>query len=411
MIKFYKFPYVSLQTYNQTFTIGTWYHLKAVTAGSNFKIYFNGATTPCIDCNDTSFSSGQYGMAAWGGTAQLDNLVAGPTGGTPTPTPTPTATPSPTPAATPTFAPGNIFGDNFNDGDLAGWTAVSGTWTNPGTAAQGVSTGDGFIMRSETGSDFIYEADLKMVTAGSAGILIFRSNSNSTSSYAVALDSTGNYVKFYKFPYVSLQTYSYTFTAGTWYHLRVVASGTNFKIYFNNSATPCIDYTDATYTSGQFGMAAWGGTAQLDNVKANGPVNVFYDGFESNNFTAGGWTNSGCTLGSTYKYAGTYAAIMNSSDSLTKARSTAGYQNIQVSYARYTRNCTSGCHLIAEWYNGGVWATLEDVTGNFSWTVKTWNLPMEANNNPNLQFRFRTSGNGSGNYAYLDEVKLIGIPQ
>jgi hypothetical protein len=136
------------------------------------------------------------------------------------------------------------------------------------------------------------------------------------------------------------------------------------------------------------------------------PVTLFNDGFESNNFTTGGWTNSGCDLQSTYKYAGTYAARFNSSDILTKARSTAGYQSIQVSYARYARNCTSSHHFIVEWYDGSVWTALENVTGNFSWTVKTWNLPAGANNNANFQLRFKTSGNGASNYAYLDEVKI-----
>ena len=122
---------------------------------------------------------------------------------------------------------------------------------------------------------------------------------------------------------------------------------------------------------------------------------LFSDGFESNNFTAGGWTNSGCTIGSTYKYAGTYAAIFNSSDSLTKAGSTAGYQNIQVKYARYTRNCETDDHFIAEWYNGSAWTAMEDLTGNSSWTLKTWTLPAGANNNANFQIRFRTSHNAS----------------
>jgi alpha-glucosidase (family GH31 glycosyl hydrolase) len=135
---------------------------------------------------------------------------------------------------------------------------------------------------------------------------------------------------------------------------------------------------------------------------------LFSDGFESNNFTTGGWTNSGCTLGSTYKYAGTYAVVFNSSDSLTKAKSTAGYSVIQVKYARYTRNCETDDHFIAEWYNGSAWTMMEDLTGNSGWTVMTWNLPAGAGNNANFQIRFRTSHNGSSDYAYLDEVLILG---
>jgi hypothetical protein len=137
---------------------------------------------------------------------------------------------------------------------------------------------------------------------------------------------------------------------------------------------------------------------------------AFSNGFESGNFTAGGWSNSGCDIQSTYKYAGTYAAQFNSSDSLTKAFSTAGKTNIQVSYARYTRSCESDDHFICEWSaNGGsTWNVLEDVTGNSSWTERTFTLPVEAANNPNFRIRFRTSHNGIWDYAYLDELKIVG---
>ncbi|MGE5557743.1 MAG: hypothetical protein ACM3WV_03940, partial [Bacillota bacterium] len=144
--------------------------------------------------------------------------------------------------------------------------------------------------------------------------------------------------------------------------------------------------------------SAWGSAA----------VNIFTDGFESGNFTAGGWTNSGCAVQSTYKRTGTYAAVFNSSDTLTKALSTAGYTNIVVEYARYTRSCETDDHFIAEWYNGSVWSTLEDLTGSSTWTLQTWTLPAGADNNPNFQIRFKTVHNGSYDYAYLDDVAVRG---
>jgi hypothetical protein len=150
------------------------------------------------------------------------------------------------------------------------------------------------------------------------------------------------------------------------------------------------------------------GALYVDNVSLSTLSSMFSDGFESGNFTAGGWTSSGAAVQTTYKYAGTYAARFRSSNSLTKSLSTANYQNIQVSYARYTRSCTSSCHFIAEWYNGSTWTTLENVTGNSAWAVKTFTLPAGANNKSGFKIRFRTSGNGSSNYGYLDEVQVIG---
>jgi hypothetical protein len=139
---------------------------------------------------------------------------------------------------------------------------------------------------------------------------------------------------------------------------------------------------------------------------------AFSNGFESGNFTAGGWSNSGCDIQSNYKYAGTYSARFNYSDSLTKPFSTAGKTNIQISYARHTRSCESDDHFICEWSaNGGsTWNVLEDVAGNSSWTEQTFALPVAAANNPSFKIRFRTSHNGIWDYAYLDEVKIVGDP-
>ncbi|MHB9035783.1 MAG: carboxypeptidase-like regulatory domain-containing protein [Armatimonadota bacterium] len=141
------------------------------------------------------------------------------------------------------------------------------------------------------------------------------------------------------------------------------------------------------------------------------PLQLWWsDGFESGNFTAGGWTNSGCTIQNTYKYSGTYAAQFNSSDSLTKPYSTSGKTDIKVEYARYTRQCESTDHFISEWStNGTIWTTLENLTGNSAWTVKLYQLPTEADNQSGFRIRFRTSGNGSTDYAYVDDVKIIGL--
>ncbi|MBP1962810.1 GH116 family glycosyl-hydrolase [Paenibacillus aceris] len=177
-------------------------------------------------------------------------------------------------AAAAADSPSAIFSDDFNAGTLTNWSTVKGTWTNAGTAAQGVSTGDGLTLRQGiTGTDFTYEADLRLVTAKSAGHLYFRSNSTGTNTYAVTLDSTGttSVVKLLKFTnsvYAPIQSVNQSLTMGQTYHLKVVTSGSNIKIYFNNAATPIIDVNDTSFTSGQFGLGTFGGTVQFDNVAA-----------------------------------------------------------------------------------------------------------------------------------------------
>ncbi|WP_171683980.1 GH116 family glycosyl-hydrolase [Paenibacillus planticolens] len=171
-------------------------------------------------------------------------------------------------------SPSVIFTDDFNAGTLTNWSTVKGTWTNAGTAAQGVSTGDGLTLRQGvTGTDFTYEADIKLVTDKAAGHLYFKSNSTGTNTYAVTLDSsaTTNVVKLLKFTnsvYAPIQSVIQPLTTGQTYHLKVVTSGSNIKITFNNAATPIIDVNDTSFTSGQFGLGTYGGTVQFDNVAA-----------------------------------------------------------------------------------------------------------------------------------------------
>ncbi|WP_314589314.1 GH116 family glycosyl hydrolase [Paenibacillus terrigena] len=166
-------------------------------------------------------------------------------------------------------SPAPLISDNFDTGTLTNWNTVSGTWTNPGAVAQGVSTGDGLLLRSNvSGSDFSYEADIKLMTSKAAGHLYFRSSNTGSNAYAVTLDSSSNVIKLFKFPYVELKSVSQTLTTGTSYHLKVAATGSNIKIYFNNAETPIIDMNDSVYTSGQFGLGSYAGTVQMDNVVA-----------------------------------------------------------------------------------------------------------------------------------------------
>ena len=135
---------------------------------------------------------------------------------------------------------------------------------------------------------------------------------------------------------------------------------------------------------------------------------LFADGFESNNFTAGGWTTSdGTPKTSTIAYEGSYSAALNYKDAIDKSQSTAGYTGVQVKYARKSEGINSSGYFAAEWYDGSTWNTLENITGYASgnYEYKTWSLPAAANNNSNFAVRFRTSGAGANN-VYIDSVEI-----
>jgi len=143
------------------------------------------------------------------------------------------------------------------------------------------------------------------------------------------------------------------------------------------------------------------------------PVTLFSDGFESGNFTAGGWTTSGDTKieGNSAKvYTGSYAAKIKKVAWIEKTVSTVGYADIHVKYARKTKGFDAKQEefLFAEWsVDGSVWHTLE-ATQDGSWAVPDMVCDPGADNNPDFRVRFRT--NTDKEEAYIDDVEIAGTP-
>jgi C1A family cysteine protease len=149
------------------------------------------------------------------------------------------------------------------------------------------------------------------------------------------------------------------------------------------------------------------------------PALPWSDGFECGNFTAGSWTVAGTTPAPSVttgaKYTDTYGARIPGSSgtrSITKNKSTEGYNSIHVKYDRKVTRTTS-ITLTVDWSaNGGsTWTTLETVSGSSgtTWASKDWALGTTANNNPDFRIRFRTTAGSATRYAYIDNVQITGI--
>jgi Leucine-rich repeat (LRR) protein len=182
--------------------------------------------------------------------------------GTSTPTRTRTVTPTGTPSGTTL-----IFSDNFNDGDLGGWTAYNGTWTNPGTYMRGeYATGGDWCMRAESGGNFTYEGTVNLLSGNAVG-LVFRSSADGTSSYDAILDAVDGVFKLSKrSPYTVLASYSMTVERSHQYKIKVVANGSTIEAYLDDVKR--LTVTDTTYTSGHFGVMLYRATAAYDTLKA-----------------------------------------------------------------------------------------------------------------------------------------------
>ena len=75
-------------------------------------------------------------------------------------------------------------------------------------------------------------------------------------------------------------------------------------IVMNSSPSSVASAMGLTLTTGYPTTTFSGVTDSADTFPVQSPMTLFFDGFETNNFTAGGWTNSGCSTETTYVYSG-----------------------------------------------------------------------------------------------------------
>ncbi|HEY5583533.1 MAG TPA: hypothetical protein VIK78_03470 [Ruminiclostridium sp.] len=156
--------------------------------------------------------------------------------------------------------------DNFNNGTLTGWTASGGTWTNPGTCAQVVTSGDAWNTYSTTASDITISADVKIVKGNAVG-LTFRNNGTGSTGYDLILDAVDNKLKLAKRPYIQLASMDVNVKYNRTYTLKVEAVGSNIKCYLDG--IKAFEYNDSSYINGKFGMFGYASTAQIDNLLAH----------------------------------------------------------------------------------------------------------------------------------------------
>jgi subtilisin family serine protease len=152
-------------------------------------------------------------------------------------------------------------------------------------------------------------------------------------------------------------------------------------------------------------------SATISAVPSAASPELFVDGFESGNLTAGGWLreNTDAFADTSAAYAGSWGARLRRTTWIERSISTAGVQDIEVSYVRRTAGLTSSQSLVAEWSNGTTWTQLE-ATRATSFQAVSFALPSEADNNSQFRLRFRLNGNNPNRRADIDDVEVSGTP-
>jgi hypothetical protein len=160
-----------------------------------------------------------------------------------------------------------IFSDNFNDGLLHGWTRNNGNWYNENNYMRGQMSAPGtaWNIKNASGTNFIYEGDVNLVSGGPAG-LVFRSSADGEASYEAVLLPSGWFGIGKRPGYDVLAKCPWGVSNNHWYHIKVVVTGTKIEGYLDGVKR--LTAYDTNYSSGQFGVLTGVGTGAYDNLEA-----------------------------------------------------------------------------------------------------------------------------------------------
>jgi len=158
------------------------------------------------------------------------------------------------------------------------------------------------------------------------------------------------------------------------------------------------------------------------SIQLASALTIFSDNFESGTLTgwtltsaagANNWTNS-----LTNPFEGTrHAQSQPQSTSepasvLEKAINTSNYQTINFSYYRKLIGIDSADEFQVEWFNGTGWTIVEQTgsaaANDASYILKSFILPLTANNNPNFKIKFECTAGAVSEFCRTDNVTIRG---
>jgi hypothetical protein len=158
-IKLARYPYVELVSLPINVNFARTYNLRVDAVGPNFTGYLNGVQV--FTATDSTYSGGHYGLFAYDSNGAFDNLLV-------------------------KKAP--LLIQTFTGTSLSGWTSNGGTWSNPGELALVTTDGNTWnIFQGVTGTDFIYSANVRLVSGRAIGISARTNSAGGTYVSAISL--------------------------------------------------------------------------------------------------------------------------------------------------------------------------------------------------------------------------------
>lgn len=168
------------------------------------------------------------------------------------------------------------YANDFATNDK-GWVRYGGTWSVDGGTynVNSVHADKSVLTPYPSKMNYTLEGDIKLNNAGQ-GSLIFNVTSPSVGAdqqtgYGAGIDTEGLvWLGRFNNGWTPLQSVNAAIATNTWYHMKIVVSGGNIKVYVGDMTTPKISYNDAVYTGGTIGVrGGFNNSVSFDNIKLN----------------------------------------------------------------------------------------------------------------------------------------------
>lgn len=158
--------------------------------------------------------------------------------------------------------------DDFDDGNINGWTVRSGTWlSSNGELYQSATTNNRTLIGSDVLGNVTFEGKIK-VTSGSQAYLIFR-YTDDNNFYMVGIKTDTDIVRVQRMRSgTTTQTASHSMALNnnSWYNLKVVLASNRLRVFID--CAQVIDVTDALMNAtGKIGFRTASTAARFDDVR------------------------------------------------------------------------------------------------------------------------------------------------
>lgn len=228
------------------FTVSTnqWYTLKAEVQGNRIKGYADGHLKTDWTNPVNELTTGKIGFRTTSVNALFDNAAVS--------------------AIT-------LFSDSFEDGDTAGWTPRSGSWsvvTDGSKVLAQKATATSLITAGASWTDYALEARTKLPIANANAGVVFRVQ-DANHFYMYRINSTAGLLELHKSVNGNLSLVAsapFSASPNQWYTLKAVVQGNNIKAYLDGALK--MNWTNPVneLASGQIGLRTTSYNAVFDNV-------------------------------------------------------------------------------------------------------------------------------------------------